>query len=61
MSDVLDAEPRDERGRERGADAHRRHPEHLDDAEDAREHVVRNRSLDEREAGDVDERVCRFP
>ena len=40
-----------------GADPDRSEPEHLDDAEDAGEHVVGNGSLDERERGDVDERV----
>ena len=40
------------------ADADRREPEHLDHAEDAGEHVVRNRALNERQPGDVDERVA---
>ena len=45
-------------GRERGADPDRAEPEHLDDAEHAREHLVRHGALDEREPGDVDERVA---
>ena len=54
----VDAEPRDQRRRERRADAHRRQPQHLDHAEDPREHVVGHAALDEREPGDVDERVA---
>ena len=57
MSAVSTPEPRDEHGREGRADSDRREPEHLDDAEDAREHVVGDGALHEREPGDVDERV----
>ena len=58
MSAVFDAEPRDEHGHERGADADRSEPEHLDDAEDTRENVVRDSALNERQPGDVDERAA---
>ena len=40
-----------------GAEPDRREPEHLDHAEDASEHVVRDRALEEREPGDVDDEL----
>ena len=45
-----------ERG-ERGPDPHRAEPEHLDDPEDAGEHVVWDGPLDDGQARDVGERV----
>ena len=44
-------------GDERRTDADRGEPEHLDDAENPRENLVRNRALNERQPGDVDERA----
>ncbi len=51
----LDSDGTDEDGRCDGSDPDRGEPEHLDDAEDAGEHLVGNGALHQRERSDVDE------